>query len=103
MSAELRRAASQMRTAAREAEKQYASPWHDEADEVLDRRGTTVADVAEMSEINYLTEHIASWHPAVALAVADLLDEEAYGEENGHWDASHLAIAVARAYLGETS
>ena len=104
MSAELlRRAAAQMRTAATEAEKQYYSPWHDEADEVLDRRGSTIADVADNGDINYLTEHIASWHPAVAFAVADLLDYEASGEERGMFDASRPAIAVARAYLGGAS
>ena len=55
--------------------------------------------------------HIASWHPAVALAVADWLDavaeawpisEPDYGlsvraEAVGH----RQALAVARAYLGE--
>lgn len=46
--------------------------------------------------------HIASWHPAVALAVADLLDTAAdHGEVGDYgpdeWDA---LTAVARAYLG---
>lgn len=54
-------------------------------------------------------EHIASWHPAVALAVADWLDNEALV-----WDrvgpsagvaatapAYALPVAVASAYLGE--
>jgi hypothetical protein len=50
--------------------------------------------------------HIASWHPLVALAVADLLDKIAW---MGELDADMLsrvgcdeAIAIARAYLGET-
>lgn len=58
-------------------------------------------------------EHIASWHPAVALVVADWLDNEA-----GHYDASvkgldvrpeqaesaySFPLAVARAYLGESA
>jgi len=65
------------------------------------------------------TPHIASWHPAVALAVADWLDTEAdrFSEHmerqadperraNGVWlnatTARHEhALAVARAYLGE--
>ena len=54
-------------------------------------------------------EHITSWHPAVALAVADLLDAHAetydgadlrdggrYSLEQDDW-----ADAAARAYLGE--
>lgn len=53
-------------------------------------------------------EHIASWHPAVALAVADWLDAEAGTEERlsalAHRDSvgsiRDEAIAVARAYLG---
>lgn len=36
-------------------------------------------------------------------SLADLLDEEAQGEENSLFDANHLAIAVARAYLGDES
>jgi len=62
-------------------------------------------------------EHIASWHPAVALAVADLLDKAATLREflerepeptifgrpvapiETAWDKE--ALAVARAYLGE--
>jgi hypothetical protein len=51
-------------------------------------------------------EHIASWYPAVALAVADWLDEVAdlYSDpsdrivsEQAMWDA---ALTVARVYLG---
>lgn len=58
-------------------------------------------------------EHIASWHPAVALAVADWL--EATAAENDSPEGTHLAalnfvgadalaaLAVARAYLGSAS
>jgi hypothetical protein len=59
--------------------------------------------------------HIASWHPTVALAVADMLDNAAQdaemqgpdGELRSQWDmrvhlATTRALAVARAYLGET-
>lgn len=46
-------------------------------------------------------EHIASWHPAVALAVADWLDSEV----NEWGELPHMlnphSLAVARAYLGE--
>jgi hypothetical protein len=49
-------------------------------------------------------EHIASWHPAVALAVADWLDDmarlSADGDSGGPLVARH-ALAVATAYLGE--
>ena len=47
-------------------------------------------------------EHIASWHPAVALAVADWLDEAAdeFGAQVGSIWIS-CAQSVARAYLGE--
>ena len=48
-------------------------------------------------------EHIASWHPAVALAAADLLDLAAAWVEDhpGSWPpANKAALAVARAYLG---
>ena len=53
------------------------------------------------------SEHIASWHPAVALAVADWLDSEAAAHEGEFWmDVASAccrmesAIAIARAYLG---
>lgn len=49
-------------------------------------------------------EHIAGWHPAVALAVADWLDRAAH-TATGLPDhcADVLALAVARAYLGGAS
>jgi len=58
-------------------------------------------------------EHIASWHPAVANAVADYLSGEAahfdrnYGPGPHHEDALDTglrrALAVARAYLTPTT
>lgn len=53
--------------------------------------------------------HIASWHPAVALAVADLIeciadqwDEwQPPPEVAAQWIQAQRALAVARAYLGE--
>jgi hypothetical protein len=46
-------------------------------------------------------EHIASWPPAVAVAVADWLDAEADAVEGLASSLSDYALAVARAYLGE--
>jgi hypothetical protein len=62
--------------------------------------GMNIAE-AEESAIG----HIASWHPAVALAVADLLDRVAWmvkldGELAGRVGVDET-LAVARAYLGE--
>lgn len=50
--------------------------------------------------------HIASWHPAVALAVADWLDETAATHDDPYYrenydDLIRPAVAVARAFLGE--
>ena len=54
----------------------------------------------------YEAEHIASWHPLVALAVADWLDAAAERAERPGALALHSLspgpLAVARAYLGET-
>lgn len=44
--------------------------------------------------------HIASWHPAVALAVADWLEYVSKAHEDAYISGSH-ALAVARAYLGD--
>ena len=55
-------------------------------------------------------EHIASWHPAVALAVALWLEHAAAraemkllhgGGTEAVWSRERDALAVARAYLGE--
>ena len=107
MSAELlRRAAKEMRE---RAEAAPTSPWHWEAvgksgypQRVSNPGAVVIAECFENPDFPAsCAEHITSWHPAVALAVADLLDEEAQGEENGLFDASFLAVAVASAYLGE--
>jgi len=114
MSAEtLRRAASLMRE---RAEGATPGPWTCYGDHLVwpSEQGPAANDpilamVGEAHEDS--AEHIASWHPAVALAVADWLDavaeawpisEPDYGlsvraEAVGH----RQALAVARAYLGE--
>lgn len=48
--------------------------------------------------------HVASWHPAVAFAVADWLEATATAVQSAGWeDASRRALAVARVYLGEVA
>lgn len=53
--------------------------------------------------------HIASWHPLVALAVADWLHQEAINAgayaNHGNWLGvpSEHALKIACAYLGETA
>ncbi len=59
-----------------------------------------ITDGSDLNQEGRDAAHIASWHPAVALAVADWLDEEAAW--TGQGDDKH-ALAVARAYLGEAS
>jgi len=59
-----------------------------------------------------LAEHIASWHPAVALAVADMLEavaayrdfnERLLAVDDAEVFCEREALAVARAYLGEVA
>ena len=118
MSAEtLRRAASLMRE---RAEAATPSPWHTTTEglthpgwgtEVRSETATVVGDCCGYQGGANLAdgEHIASWHPAVALAVADLLDAQAtfmedggdFSDIEGGGDAN--ALTIARAYLGEDS
>ena len=107
MSAELlRRAAALMRERAEDA----AAPHHPYGDTEMDLVETTAHWSLEISEYvgGDMGEHAASWHPAVALAVADWLDAtalelKALGDpplkiQEGRRSS---ALAVARAYLGE--
>lgn len=100
MSAEvLRRAAALMRERARAA---TSGPWESipagawtgrvfgDDDEMVAKTST------ETPDNHGNAEHIASWHPAVAFAVADLLIEASVD-----WPEHPAALAVARAYLGE--
>lgn len=101
----LRRAAALIREraeAARTSIPEVCPEWHSK--EALMAHGKTEGDA----------EHIASWHPAVALAVADWLDREAVEHERYVSQAvrdstvrtayaderARHALAVARAYLG---
>lgn len=113
----LRRAASLMRERANGARSN--NPWMVDSDRpnvVLDPDkpnndwdGLTVCEVplADDGLVDFPTvEHIASWHPAVAHAVADWLD--AYADQ---WSEApevslpedSLSLTVARAYIGEQS
>ena len=124
MSAELlREAAALMRERAEAAEPGRWKTWGMTV--MADPEGTSNVDDAicvagaytpSTSERRLHTgnaNHIASWHPAVALAVADLLDDAAEnldlqapgGDLGKQWDmrvhiAGDKALAVARAYLG---
>ena len=101
MSADLlRRAAALMRERAERAEASGdGEPWFP-ADELHGLIGAGSRNTAD-------AEHIASWHPAVALAVADWLESTANDVEHVHTPVYNLtsttvarALAVARAYLG---
>lgn len=117
MSAEtLRRAASLMRERATHPDVS-GSPWTASPHgDVHDDGSLWVCD----SQSGETAEHIASWHPAVALAVAvwldvvaaryeALLDTFAPGSRAGAVTAAenvtgwHEVLTVARAYLGEAS
>lgn len=103
---ELRTAAALMRDRARNA---TPGPWETDSDDccvgsapmnrpgddywVLMRPGATRGDLA----------HIASWHPAVALAVADWLEAEASAADREYeGDPTYFlpSVTVARTYLG---
>lgn len=104
MSAEiLRRAAALMRERADWA---TPGPWHakitDDRQWCLVTNGDPEVGVAAQCADDDDADHLASWHPDVALAVADWLDDEGI-----HFDADDTtharAIAVARTYLGESA
>jgi hypothetical protein len=114
MSAELlRRAAAKMRETANAA---TSSPWGRAS---TDGQGVAVHHGAHDTVCLYAdrpdAEHIVSWHPDVALAVADLLDNAAedqellavYGELGPVHDtimrrlAHQKAVHLARVYLGD--
>lgn len=106
----LREAAALMRERAEAARPDH--PWYDRGD--IAEGMAAFTDSGDEPHID--AEHIASWHPAVALAVADWLDDHAETAEmftakeipasswSMNWQTSHnRALAVARAYLGESS
>lgn len=64
------------------------APWH------------TAADLLGMFEEDGDAEHIASWHPLVAIAVSDWLLGAAVNAELTN-EVDNQALAVAREYLGD--
>lgn len=120
----LREAAAKMRE---RAEAATPGPWHvcegdehegDWADERVSGPGHE--PIAALDSADYESDpdepsaendavHIASWHPAVALAVADWLDRAADLYAANPYDdrfpgsETARALAIARAYLGRTA
>jgi hypothetical protein len=100
----LREAATLMRALASEPPVP-AGPWETEFSDVIrtdvpfGEPGYLLAECATIPE----AKHIASWHPAVAVAVAGLLEEHADGWDAGQYDVSQddHALAVAHTYLAE--
>lgn len=104
--AELRHASSLMRERAESArcDGLSAIPWRvgpkagcSCCEAVTDATGSLIADTDDRQ-----SAHIASWHPGVALAVADWLDAEAERAELTGFSLHSLspgALAAARAYL----
>ena len=103
MSADLlRRAAALMRERVKDA---APSPWREVGDgELLGCFAVVCCGSAEFNVapavIPAHADHIASWHPAVALAVADWLDATAKTSAPYRAEFPH-AVGVARTYLGE--
>jgi len=123
----LRRAAALMRARA-EAEAQAESGWNEWPRRDIEQDGTCDGCAEQKALVAAYddptgdnepwlcagcaaeTDHIQSWHPAVALAVADWLEGVAArietkirkgGSETGVWSHEKHALTVARAYLGE--
>jgi hypothetical protein len=111
----LRRAAARVREV---AEGHYPSPWEAFGTGVahgdhwhVAHDSEAIVSISSQDGINEdqrqpLAEHIALWHPAVALAVADWLDSTArelyadMAEDEGPPDLRR-AVALARLILGE--
>ena len=109
MSADLlREAAALMR---KRAEAAMPGPWEQtgvmgsEYNDVVACPGAA-SIVADTDTSDENAEHIASWHPDVALAVADWLESVAdrydYATTVKGADLDH-AVTIARAYLGRQS
>jgi hypothetical protein len=99
MSADLlREAAALMRERAEAASRYEPDRWFAHDGSVIAGTAAPHQTIAPCLTYYDDAEHIASWHPAVALAVADLLLEASLD-----WPEYPAALAVARAYLGRES
>lgn len=97
----LRQAAALMRERASHPD-MSTSPWFASPHgDVHDDGSLWVCD----SQSGETAEHIASWHPSVALAVADSLEQHATEHDtyDCNWGDSCAATTTARAYLGSVS
>jgi hypothetical protein len=103
---EIRRAAALMREDAERAQAAAPGPWYPD-DYRIRYQGEFPNDVCELGGAGRAVfPHIASWHPAVVLAVADWLDHEADRIQLGGPDIGVViapgevrrSLAVARAY-----
>ncbi len=111
MSADLlRRAATRLRESALAAGNVAPGAWLEapsdpRPDRVLLAEGHTqaIATVYENCELPHLSGYLALVHPPVALALADLLDDEAENVDDDGclYCVSGETLAVARAVLGE--
>lgn len=105
----IRRAATLMRERAREVN--HVFPWRAEGRDVTATQdydgndpdwdmGVVLARCTRQDE----AEHIASWHPLVALAVAGWMESfngTAWGPAVRHSPEYEYALKIARVYLGE--
>ena len=106
----LRRAAEKLREHANAANERSPAPWFDGPYDPVPQRGvfpaygvTPIAVVDERSERSVVAGYIALLHPPVALALADLLDDEAdqFDDDGEMYCVSGEMLGVARAVLGE--
>lgn len=100
----LREAAALMRERAKSATQ---GPWRFETapngfSPMVIGGGMAVADTFDKPHLSD-AKHIAGMHPAVALAVADWLDDEAEWIDAGSTLDGNPALTVARAYLRSES
>lgn len=88
------------------AEAATKGPWLADGSEIYSEFhggpwvGETLADDSRTTSAN--SEHIASWHPGVALAVVSLLESLADLYAAGFAEPQPLVLAIARAYLGKS-
>jgi hypothetical protein len=101
----LREAAALMRA---RAEAATSDPWPWQSRPNLARRNSITIQTRNQKFLAHycdeaFADHAASWHPTVALAVADWLEQESRIVCHSDNPTRHHALAVARAYLGRES